>query len=894
MELCNFANVYSLEPVNGENTLVVNVDELARLFRLQRIENGTKKIRPVGLQDCTMCLEHGVRLSTLTKSQITIMDDVVKQDYLEHKRILSKNDLEEDEDDEDEDEEDDNKESIFEELNIKPMRELLKDPQPECCVDSFDYAHAFGVMMLGKCFIFPLPQMYSTKNFSFFRSIIEIGYRLQLTNEYDAPVPEKIKSLDCTSSAPIIRYLERIHKKFLQNNFKCSNFSILQSGKRSFVRSYLLGHRHHGARMTMVVDNELSPDQISIPKAIFKELELAVPLVIINRAPSINETCIYVCELLHHDTDSCIHVNPFVLDGLHADQDGDDISFSYLKYESSIPSVQMQMAIAELRSVSWNWGYRHNVLYKPRYTMGQQFRHLLYRHHEWFIENSDCYKMISRVYGKENRVKCIDVLMHLGCSVMRNEINDLINLILAFNCKVQDNSLRISDYIKCDDEILDVVRSKSKGSDRHIEMYLRNLTRASDEQALKSAFDDKIDSSKVLEQEGQTQFSLLHALSPASLKMTHLYMGDKVAVPNFTKTRLMNTRKYNKEGVFYTIRLMLINSEVFAKFYCKFEPNAGDDLVDRILRVWDVLTKYDFKNNHTEQWQQFKSMICDQLICLFTSKNALLEGIDKVPIGLQYSIMMQSQKIQTALNVKRLKDAKDVVCDNGGTMAPIVPNICIKWLYTPKEYNWYRVILDDISNVNEVYASLINCAGYAILYKNVVEFYFKAVSVSSIVPQMTMLHANQHIVCIVFASNCRGIMELYLKKQIGVPEAMDNLTNFLYCYYTNSLCVDNSKPEHILLYNFVSVMFLMNRNLNNPTKSMTIPPLHAISGEFPQRVLSNLVKNRSDPQVFPITTNREKRMFDEFCDVFAGTSSNLFVTLYDGENVKNKRRKLNV
>ncbi|AEW69612.1 late expression factor 9 [Helicoverpa zea nudivirus 2] len=978
------AQIYSIEPVDECNTLIVDVKDLYRLFKLKRTDQ--KKVRPVGLQDCKMCIEHGV---TLTKDA------------------------------------------------LDSLTEPLEDEDPdkadaECCVASHEYSNAFGVRVLGKCFIFPLPKMYSIKNFSFFRSIIELSFQMEHAYETDTPMPDKIKlvkpseenEFSCDDVKTLIhKYIDRTLKKFLQNDFKCSNFSILQSGKRSYVRSYLLGHRHNGARMTMVVDNELGPNSISIPRDIYDNLDLATNLVIINRDPSINDTCIYVCEMFHHDTDPCIHLNPFVLDGLHADQDGDDISINYLKYENSMNRNLMKMAITEMRSMSWNYGYRHNLFYKPRYALGQQFRHLLYTHDKWFNQHSKFYRILTKVH-RGNLLAKIDTLMHLGCSIMRNEVHDFIEMVLAFNCKNVDNCLRGSDYLKCDDEILEVVHSKSKGTARHIELYKYNLTRTSDEQALKSAFDDKIDSSKVLEREGQTQFSLLHALSPATLMMGDLYMGDKIAVKNFTETSLMDVYKYNPDSVRFILRLILINSEEFVSKWCNYDrseydftfdgddsslftkkrqmatfrrtlkcinsmgksestlvtditgpPNrvdseAGDNLnIARFVTVWKLITRkvciereanrlrlkraaeYNIKKEavkrklddefaadsttcsssvHSslykkldpvelekemikaeialydqfyEDWINLKNLTKNQLYLLYTSKNPMMEGIDKTPIGLHYSIMIQSQKIQTALNVKRLKDVKESQMFNKGTMNPVTPSICIKWLYAPKTFNWYRVSLDSVANVDAVLAAVKDCVGYAILYKNIVEFYFKVGGPKIVLSQLEQLNGCPHVTRIVFVANCRVMLELYQKKQISAVEMTDNLTNFLYCYYTNSLCVDHSKPEYILMYNFVAVMFLLNRNLNNPTNSTIKLPLHAVSGEFPQRVLANMIKpKRAIPQrgsipasnsnmggksstsnIFPITTNRERRMFKELCDVFGGTSTEFVVDVYNAK-----------
>lgn len=829
------AQLYSIESVSSKNTLIVTVDELFNIFQYQKMD--ALKTRPVGLQDCKMCLIHGITYN--------VQEFLPKVDGAVGDTVES------------------------------------KESHP-CCVESFKYKNSFGVKVLDKSYIFPMPSVYSSKNFSFFRSIIESSFAIQESYNKEEEVPDKVKVPANVASSRLLlktflhKYLKKSHKKFLQNDFMCGNFLILQSGKRSYVRSYLLGHRHNGARMTMVVDNTLGPNQISIPEKIYFKLPIATNLVIINRDPSINDTCIYVCEMSTHNTDACIHLNSFVLDGLHADQDGDDISINYLKYELTVPRPLMKTSITELRQLSWNHGYRHNIFYKPRYYMGQQFRHLLYAKDAWFQEHSAFYKCLSNVYGKHT-VRKIDAIMDLGSSIMHSEVNDFIELILAFNEKYVDNLLRLEDYVKCNDEMKEVVNSKSKGSDRHLELYRTNMSKSIECKDLKIAFDDKIDSCKVLEREGQTQFSLLHALSPAAIMMGALYMGERIVIEKYTDADLMDTNKYNTEAVYYISKLIADNGTLHNSINGEDtkETEEYESFTHRFLDALKVLEKSQSKSKLTRE----------QLFLLFTSRNPYMSGVDKIPLGLHYSIKIQSQKIQTALNVKRLKEVSEKVSYDKGTMHPIIPSCCIKWLYAPKEMQWFRVTLSDKNLAEKVHREL-ESLGYAILYENIVEYYFKVGGTAVLIQQLSKIIACDSIQCIIFASNCHGMRELFNRKKISPQHFMDNLTSFLYCYYTNSLCVDHGKPEYINMYNFVSVMFLINKNLNNPTNSDTIPPLHATSGEFPQRVLANIIK-RKRKSLYPISTNREKRMFDKLCDVHAGTSSEVVVELLD------KRRRLN-
>lgn len=868
---------YTVAVQTERNTLTTTAEYLFHLFQkgsaknaeeaaitAGRSRNDKPRSQPrsasgylIGLQDCKMCTEHGIRLAD--------------------------------------------------------------DPETDkCCVPAHKFKHAFSVKVLGESYVYPMPIVYTLKNYSFFRSQIENAYSIErFANEGVVPL-EKIKVpanlLDVDSPDLEKRrlswsseFVKNSHKRFLENDFASGNFKILQSGKRSYVRTNLLGHRHHGARMTMVVDNSLRPSEISIPRNIYDQLDLATSMVIINRDPSINETSVYVATCNHHTGDACIHMNPFVLDGLHADQDGDDINIYFIHSETDQARPLLKMAIDELRSLSWNLGYRHNIFYEPRYSLGQQFRHLLYAHDDWFLGNSHFYKVISKVF--RNRLTRMNAVMHLGCSIMHEEVNDFIEKLQAFNrCNV-DNFLKIGDYLSCNEEIQDVVNSKSKGSARHIELYLNGLTKKIENDELKVAFDDKISSSKVLEREGQTQFSLLHALSPVSMLRGHLYICDRVIVENFARSEFFDGCCNNKYAVYYTFRNLV--NQVFEKLpdesFTKIVIKTLSKIRRKLERKAEALCENDrgepsakkrceplgFENNTKLDKAEalnrtlMEARETEQLFLLMVSKNPYVASYDKLPIGIMYTIKIQSQKIQTALNVKRLREKINTGGFESGNFEPLVPSICIKWLYNPKEYTWFRVVLDDTRNVMAAVDQL-SCSGYAVLFDNIIEFYFPIKS-SNLYNTLASVLACPYVTNLLFASDCKGMQTLMLRGKITPQAFIDNLTSFLFCYYTNSLYVGHDKVDILMAYNFLALMFTVNKNLNNPTGSDTLPPLHVVSGEYPHRVLQKMIN--STPEIYSVSTSRERVLFNRMADLFAGTSSSIVMDIFNIENKLQEQQK---
>lgn len=86
----------------------------------------------------------------------------------------------------------------------------------------------------------------------------------------------------------------------------------IKSKKTSFMRNLILATKGNSLRMTITMDMFLGPNYVAISKRLYDRLDLATNLVLINRAPSINSTCVYVLEILAFDecNDLTIHINP--------------------------------------------------------------------------------------------------------------------------------------------------------------------------------------------------------------------------------------------------------------------------------------------------------------------------------------------------------------------------------------------------------------------------------------------------------------------------------------------------------------------------------------------------------------------------------------------------------
>lgn len=341
---------------------------------------------------------------------------------------------------------------------------------------------------------------------------------------------------NCLKQSQNLELEQKYYQNFIKDDFRMGNLPILKSGKRSFVRTKILGTEAYGARMTLTVDCTIGPQYVSVAKCVYNYLisQMATNLVIVNRDPSINSKCIYVCELLFHDTanDFTLHVNPFILDGLHADQDGDALSIYVLRYQKENPSFSLQGAIKELQALSWRYGRRHDTCFRPRYSFSQYHKWILYKYDEWFSSNSNIWKSLQK-YPTEQ--KC-NILMHLGCTIFYHEIDHFIKMLIDFCASLKLPLVNAVELMQGKGTLEEVVSSRSKGNTEHIKLYLKllygNLAEDQDqyENTLKQSFDKYVHSSKRMATMGHRQFILLYGMNDILLFQNRIYFKEKVIV----------------------------------------------------------------------------------------------------------------------------------------------------------------------------------------------------------------------------------------------------------------------------------------------------------------------------------------------------------------------------
>lgn len=436
---------------------------------------------------------------------------------------------------------------------------------PKCtnCYPFLKFPHTFLLKSFFELYSIPPPAIFSDKNVNFFKSFLETCKKRffeQIPKRKSNKPKQRKLNLNGQKIHENIKYLN-----FIRSDFKGGNLGNMRSGKKSYVRNKILGKCVNGARMTLTIDSAMSPNEISIPQVIFDSLKLACPLVVVNRSPSINSKCIYVAEVKPHSNDNyTILINSYILEGLHADQDGDELNIYFLKHDATLPSHMMKVAIAELKMLSWQFGLRYDFFYKPRYEFSQYQKTLCSIYDEELKRTNHLWASL----GDAPIKKKLNMIMNLGCSIKYDEVDEFIGFLCNIIKKNKihpdsalmdwhnDHIVTINDSVFETDFLLKhIIEAGAKGSKMHINTFKNALFNSNIDAWQKSAiekFDHTVNSSSEMSIAGAQQFVLLYEFNSLFLNGGDLYKNGNKILDGFLDCDLGNVLSYNMVAVDWT------------------------------------------------------------------------------------------------------------------------------------------------------------------------------------------------------------------------------------------------------------------------------------------------------------------------------------------------------
>lgn len=415
---------------------------------------------------------------------------------------------------------------------------LRERVHPDClyCTSFAKFNCTFIIRTKYHFLTFPPPSWYQPKVLNFLRTFCHSSCRfMNSASKCNTEKEQELKS----------------YGLFVNMNFNDGSLKDLSTGKTSYVRNSILGFHCLGGRATLSIDCTLSPQTVILPQYMFDAMEMACPLVLVNRAPSLRGTCIYVLEALRNENaqDHTIRINSYICEGLHADQDGDELSIFYLKHPgTSQPSHDMLMAIAEMKRSSWNGGVRHDIAYNPRYEFTQYIRYILHTYDDYFNSINKLWASIRA----PPREKC-KIAMHLGCSIFPNEIDELVQQISDFIKRLPVQTVKCHDLLLAEGAVKNVVLSGAKGELVHISTYLRHLysineSRRSDHI---NYFDKCIHSGTEMSRNGTYQFLFLENVNPLQLNGSNIYVNERLLLEHVTSSTAFACYFFNVKASLY-------------------------------------------------------------------------------------------------------------------------------------------------------------------------------------------------------------------------------------------------------------------------------------------------------------------------------------------------------
>jgi hypothetical protein len=336
------------------------------------------------------------------------------------------------------------------------------------------------------------------------------------------------------------------YNQICQQSLVGGTYKAQISGKNSIIRKKVLSFPANGLRLTLTIDSTLGQNYITLPMSNLKDINLATMLAIVNRAPSINNRCIYVCEIIINKdkNDNTAHLNPYIIEGLGADQDGDEINLIFYKKNGEIPSFALKNTIIELKAMSWKYGRRHTSIYNPRYSFSQHLKLILYLCDKTLEIESALWRSLPGNIPSKCRV-----LMNLGCSILKEDVDEFItNTVCVLVEEYALTNIPINEMLTENGILSAVVNSGANGSKGHIDNYLKNIYSCDTNNFKKRCvhgFNRYIKNSPQMSREGTTQFILLKAMCSISYHQNIISFTDIPLYKNVKNSAAFCSVLYN-------------------------------------------------------------------------------------------------------------------------------------------------------------------------------------------------------------------------------------------------------------------------------------------------------------------------------------------------------------
>lgn len=488
-------------------------------------------------------------------------------------------------------------------------------------------------------FLFPAPILYTERNF---KALI---YFIHRYIDLLAREEKKGKELSENEKQEHFEILCKGHDYCLQLPFNMGKLATIQGTKDSILRRQLLADFAYGARFTLTIDSTLEYGTVSIPKKIWDELKISNAYVVINRDPSINTRCAFVCRILWHDipNDNTMHINAGVLVGLHADADGDELNIyaMLIKIFGATTSYEQRLAIEELRSMSYDVGKRVDSYNNPRYVLSQIEKYHIHVRDNVFNKHP----MWHYIFGKNFSEKITNISI-LGATIMRDEFDSFLKFLR--DTFKNFTSITISEILNYTGAMKSIIDSESKGSlatAKYTIDKIFSLDINTDE--FVQNFNRYVNSNKSIGTLGRTQYLYAHTMQAISLIKYSLYMNRNLFVGELNNNGLFDNNMYNIIAIKQT--LLFIDTALLSHEFCKFIAFNGGN--------------FDFINKNNENLKRRVELItndnCVDKKINYEKSQAKKIKIDKKTSNNSKIDQEQHKSHSNSLSMKRKRDQEE-------------------------------------------------------------------------------------------------------------------------------------------------------------------------------------------------------------------------------------------
>lgn len=304
--------------------------------------------------------------------------------------------------------------------------------------------------------LYPPPVVYRDKSLQFFISSL-VQFRKHATLQNSTAI--RMNRLFAHDS----------YQQFFKDYFTGGTMKEMTSGKESEIRNKVLAIMINGFRLTVTINHGLPANLISVNRRVFEMMNSHTGMVIINRPPSINSLSISIQQVAVHadDTDETVHVNIFAIRGMHADQDGDEVTMTWIGDIPPLaePGMELKRATCEMQRVSHHKNPTQTTTQQSRYQLAS----LLFFYAHLYDEELTAASSLWRALVGNNPYEKMQHLSRIsGSCLLRNECNDLFDMLMKIN-NVQKSGLTTRELGSDGRHLRQIVESGAKGSLLHLQ-----------------------------------------------------------------------------------------------------------------------------------------------------------------------------------------------------------------------------------------------------------------------------------------------------------------------------------------------------------------------------------------------------------------------------------------